>query len=78
MQRKEINSEPDRKDIHVHDSGSGERDVSFDNVITPPNLEPEPGDLCGKAKKNSNLVAMLGNTTSAQAQSTRRSPHNRG
>ena len=79
----------DDEDVYIHNtsSESGEHDVSFDNVITSPDPEPEPEGpeeeqeqerggygLRARAKKNYDLVTMLDNITSAQAQPTKKSP----
>ena len=83
------------EDIYVHDSSSesGEHDISFDNVVTSPDPEPEhepgePGEeqeqerggygLRARAKKNYDLVSMLDNITAAQAQPVKKSPRNKG
>jgi len=83
----------DDEDVYVHNSSSetGEHDVSFDGVVTSPEPEPEPEGpeeeqeqerggygLRARAKKNYDLVTMLDNITSAQAQSTKKSPRNKG
>ena len=83
----------DDEDVYVNDSSSeaGEHDISFDNVVTSPDPEPEPEEpeeeqeqerggygLRARAKKNYDLVTMLDNITSAQAQPTKKSPRNKG
>ena len=83
----------DDEDVYVNNSSSesGEHDVSFDNVVTSPEPEPEPEGpeeeqeqerggygLRVRAKKNYDIVSMLDNITSAQAQPTKKSPRNKG
>jgi len=83
----------DDEDVYVNDSssGTGEHDISFDNVVTSPELPPEPEGpeeeqeqdrggygLRARAKKNYDIVSMLDNITSAQAQPTKKSPRNKG
>ena len=83
----------DDEDVYVNNSSSesGEHEISFDGVVTSPDLEPEPGEpeedqeqerggygLRARAKKNYDLVTMLDNITSAQAQPTKKSPRNKG
>lgn len=79
--------------VNGSSSESGEHDVSFDNVMTSPDPEPGPGPeepeeeqeqerggygLRARAKKNYDLVTMLDNITSTQAQPTKKSPRNKG
>ena len=81
------------EDVYVHNSSSesAEHDISFDAVITSPDPEPEPEEpeedqeqerggygLRARAKKNYDLVTMLDNITSAQAQPTKKSPRTKG
>ena len=82
----------DDEDVYVNNSSSesGEHDVSFDNVITSPDPEPEQDEpeeqeqerggygLRARAKKNYDLVTMLDNITSNQAQPTKKSPRSKG
>lgn len=79
--------------VHDSSSESGEHDISFDNVVTSPEPVPglDPGEpdeeqeqerggygLRARAKKNYDLVTMLDNITSAQAQPTKKSPRSKG
>lgn len=81
------------EDVYVNNSTSesGEHDISFDNVVTSPDPGPELEEpeedqeqerggygLRARAKKNYDLVTMLDNITSAQAQPTKKSPRNKG
>ncbi|KAF9648633.1 AAA-domain-containing protein [Thelephora ganbajun] len=83
----------DDEDVYVNNSSSesGEHDISFDNVVTSPEPEPGPEEpeeeqeqerggygLRTRAKKNYDLVTMLDNITSTQAQPTKKSPRGKG
>lgn len=83
----------DDEDVYVNNSSSesGEHDISFDGVVTSPEPGPEPEEpeeeqeqerggygLRARAKKNYDLVTMLDNITSAQAQPAKKSPRNKG
>lgn len=79
--------------VHDSSSESGEHDISFDNVVTSPEPGPGlgPGEpeeeqeqerggygLRARAKKNYDIITMLDNITSAQAQPTKKSPRGKG